>query len=112
MTTVADVKRCRTPFATTIDGMIRVVSAGQIVSTSDPAYTKGTAEHFEDVDVYVAGQESKRRQAAGVEEATAAPGEKRGVRGRGKATDSDAAADTDGGDPPAAAVDTKDTSKP
>ncbi|HEX3778434.1 MAG TPA: hypothetical protein VHX38_02120 [Pseudonocardiaceae bacterium] len=107
---MADVKRCKTPFATTIDGMIRVVSAGQIVSTSDPAYTKGTAEHFEDVDVYVAGQESKRRQAAGVEEATSVPGEKRSVRGGSRGKAGDAVPDADSGDPPAA--DSKDTSKP
>lgn len=77
---MAQVKRCKDPFAVTIDGMIRVVSAGQVISTDDPAYTKDTAEHFEDVDVFVADQASKRKQAAGVEEATAAPGEKRSVR--------------------------------
>lgn len=79
----AQVKRCREPFAVTIDGMIRVISAGQVISTDDPAYTKATAQHFEDVDLYVAEQTSRRNQAAGIEEATAEPGEKRAVRGRG-----------------------------
>lgn len=74
------IKRCKEPFALTVDGVIRVISAGAIVSTDDPAYTKSTAAHFEDVDVYVADQTTKRQQASGVEQATAAPGEKRSVK--------------------------------
>lgn len=74
------IKRCKEPFALTVDGVIRVISAGAIVSTEDPAYTKSTAAHFEDVDVYVADQTTKRQQASGVEQATAVPGEKRSVK--------------------------------
>jgi hypothetical protein len=79
---MADLKRCKTPFATTVDGMVRVVTAGAIVSTDDPAYTKGTAEHFEDIETYAADQAGKRRQAAGVEDTSAAPGEKRSLLGK------------------------------
>jgi hypothetical protein len=79
----AQIKRCREPFATEVDGMTRVIAAGQLVSTDDPAYTKGTAAHFEDIETHVAAATVKRAAAAGkgsgVEQATAGPGEKRDV---------------------------------
>jgi hypothetical protein len=75
---MAEIKRCKEPFATEIDGMLRVIAAGALVSTDDPAYTKGTADHFEDVGVHLATEKDTRARAAGkVEQATAAPGEKR-----------------------------------
>lgn len=82
---MAEIKRCRVPFAFDDNGMTRVVAAGALVSTDDPAYTEGTAEHFEDVDVHVKAETKRRAKAAGVEQATAEPGEKRNVtspRGR------------------------------
>lgn len=82
---MADIKRCRTPFAFDDNGMTRVISAGALVSTDDPAYTAGTAEHFEDVNLHVETETKRRAKAAGVEQATADPGEKRNVtppRGR------------------------------
>lgn len=75
---MAQIKRCKEPFATEVDGMLRVVAAGSLVSTDDPAYTKSTAGHFEDVDVHVDAESKTRERAAGrVEKATAEPGEKR-----------------------------------
>jgi hypothetical protein len=82
---MAEIKRCKTPFAFEADGMTRVVAAGSLVSTDDPAYTDATAELFEDVDVHVETQTKRRAAAAGVEQTTAEPGEKRNVtspRGR------------------------------
>ncbi|MGW1801540.1 hypothetical protein ACWCQN_37895 [Streptomyces sp. NPDC001984] len=76
---MAEIKRCKDPFAIEQDGMIRVVTAGALVSTDDPAYSKRTRDHFEDVDAFVAKQAEGRARAAGkgVEQATAGPGEKR-----------------------------------
>lgn len=86
---MAEIKRCKTPFAIEENGMTRVIAAGSLVSTDDSAYSENTAEHFEDVDVHVETQTKRRARAAGVEQATAEPGEKRNVtppRGRqGKA---------------------------
>ena len=75
---MAEIKRCKEPFAIEIDGMLRVVPAGALVSTDDPAYSKSTAEHFEDVATHVTAEKKTRDRAAGkVEKATAEPGEKR-----------------------------------
>ena len=82
---MADIKRCKIPFAFDDNGMTRVIAAGSLVSTDDSAYTDATAEHFEDIDVHVEAQTKRREKAAGVEQATAEPGEKRNVtppRGR------------------------------
>lgn len=75
----AEIKRCREPFATEIDGITRVVSAGELVSTDDPVYSKATRTHFEDVAVHVGERAGRRAAAAGavVEQATADPGEAR-----------------------------------
>ena len=88
---MAEIKRCKEPFAGDIDGMTRVVAAGQLVSTDDPAYSKGTAEHFEAVAFHVAEQESRRARASGVESATAVPGEKRSLLGRLRGSSQDEA---------------------
>jgi hypothetical protein len=82
---MADIKRCKMPFAFDDNGMTRVIAAGALVSTDDAAYTAGTAEHFEDLDVHMEEQTKRRVKASGVEQATAEPGEKRNVtapRGR------------------------------
>lgn len=79
---MASIKRCKTPFALEIDGLTRVISAGEVVSTDDPCYNTSTAELFEDVDVYVE-QKTKRQAAAAsgktVEAMSSAPGEKRQI---------------------------------
>lgn len=66
-----------------VDGVTRVVSAGELVSSDDPVYTRKTRGHFEDLVAHV-DQRSAGRAAAvaggGVEQATAAPGEKRDVQ--------------------------------
>ncbi|MER5601514.1 hypothetical protein [Streptomyces sp. NPDC002265] len=75
----AQIKRCREPFATEIDGITRVIAAGELVSTDDPAYSRETRIHFEDVAVHVGQQAGRRASASGavVEQATANPGEAR-----------------------------------
>jgi hypothetical protein len=77
----AEIKRCREPFATEIDGITRVVSAGELVSTDDPAYSRATRIHFEDVALHVGQQADRRARASGaaVEQATADPGEPRSL---------------------------------
>lgn len=77
---MAEIKRCKTPFAVEDEatGATRVIAAGELVSTDDPAYTDDTAEHFEDIEVHTTEQAKRRARAAGtVEDATADPGEKR-----------------------------------
>lgn len=77
---MATIKRCKAPFAFDVDGRPRVVAAGAIISTDDPAYRKEWDDMFEDVDVHVAHTTKLRERAEGkapVEQATAAPGEKR-----------------------------------
>jgi hypothetical protein len=61
--------------------MTRVIAAGVVISTDDPAYSKATAELFESVDVYVAEQAKRQAKATGkvVESTSAAPGERRDV---------------------------------
>lgn len=104
------IKRCKDPFATEVDGMIRVVTAGALVNTDDPIYNRGTAVHFEDLDDFMTESASRVNRASGVEAATAVPGEKRSVRGgRNKAADS-APESTDSASTSAAA-DAKDAGK-
>lgn len=64
--------RCKEPFRTTVNGVKRIVPAGELVEDSDPVF-KGREHLFEAVDTYVS------RRVAGVERATAEPGEKRTV---------------------------------
>jgi hypothetical protein len=80
-------KRCKTPFGYDVDGMIRVIPVGTLVSSNDEAYRKGK-EHFEDIETHVAEMAERQGRAQGgrptqvepvVEQATAAPGEKRTV---------------------------------
>ncbi|MHB9862185.1 hypothetical protein [Streptomyces sp. YIM S03343] len=75
----AEIKRCREPFATEVDGITRVIAAGDLVTTDDPVYNRGTRIHFEDVAVHVGQQAARRAAVAGavVERATADPGEPR-----------------------------------
>ncbi len=76
--------RCKEPFAADIDGVPRVITAGQLVDSTD-AVVKGRERFFEPVDAHMA------RRAREVEQATAAPGERRSLapdkpaRGKGKA---------------------------
>lgn len=82
---MAQIKRCKSPFAFEDGGMTRVVTAGALVSTEDTAYTDDTAVHFEDVEGFVDDQAAGRKRAAGVsvvEDATAVPGELRRGPGR------------------------------
>lgn len=65
-------KRCTAPFAVMVNGVPRVITGGQIVADDDPA-VKGHETSFEDVGVAAA------RSSRAVEQATAAPGEKRSV---------------------------------
>ncbi|GAA2850232.1 hypothetical protein GCM10010472_04120 [Pseudonocardia halophobica] len=51
--------RCVSPFATWIDGALRVVAAGEILDTADPAYS-GREEMFETLDQYLDTREAKR----------------------------------------------------
>lgn len=76
---MAEIKRCKTPFATEVDGFTRVVTAGELVSTDDPVYTRDRRELFEDLAEHLGEQADRRARASGkgVEQATAEPGEKR-----------------------------------
>jgi hypothetical protein len=66
------VLRCLAPFALTEkSGVERVVSAGDLVDSTDPV-VKGREDLFEPVETTVA-----RTKERGVEKATASPGEKR-----------------------------------
>lgn len=64
------IKRCIAPFATFADGVPRVVAGGALLDADDPA-VKNNPAAFEDVETAV------ERTAPKVEQATAAPGEKR-----------------------------------
>ena len=63
------IKRVREPFVAVVGGVPRAYPAGQLIDDTDPVF-KGRERLFEDVEAGV------RR----VEQATAAPGEKRSVR--------------------------------
>lgn len=69
--------RCKHPFAFDVDGVSRVVAVDEVVSSDDPAFAKrqelfGNGDLFEPLEDYL----SRR---TGVEQATADPGERRGV---------------------------------
>lgn len=66
------IKRCRASFAVSVNGVPRMVTAGQLVEASDPVI-KGREHLFEDAETYVSERAPK------VEQATAEPGEKRSV---------------------------------
>lgn len=79
---VAKIVRCKSPFAFEDNGMTRVLPAGALVSSDDVAF-KQFKDYFEDVETHVdqqrklAAAASNRDDVAPVEQATAAPGEKR-----------------------------------
>lgn len=83
--------RCREPFAADMDGVQRVVPAGTLLDSSDPI-VKGRENLFEPVDTFMA------RQSPDVEQATAAPGEKRSVGRPAKKTAARKAAESEGSD--------------
>ena len=73
------IKRCVTAFGFDIKGITRVISAGMLVGSDDVAY-KDFKDYFEDVETHVDEQRKIQDRAEGtapVEQATAAPGEKR-----------------------------------
>jgi hypothetical protein len=72
------IKRCKTPFGFDVNGMTRVVTSGQLVSSDDAAF-KGFPDYFDDVATHVEQQRRllDRAENAPVEQATATPGEKR-----------------------------------
>lgn len=76
------IKRCKASFAVSVNGVPRMVTAGQLVDASDPVI-KGREALFEDVETHVADKAA--RQAPKVEQATAEPGEKRSVAPRQQA---------------------------
>lgn len=63
------IMRVREPFVAVVGGVPRAYTAGQLIEDTDPVF-KGRERLFEDVASGVRG----------VEQATAAPGEKRNVR--------------------------------
>ncbi|WP_327160550.1 hypothetical protein [Streptomyces zaomyceticus] len=67
------IKRCKAAFAANINGSPHMFKVGQLVDGDDPVI-KGREALFEDVETYVSD-----RSATRVEQATAAPGEKRSV---------------------------------
>lgn len=75
--------RCVAPFAFFVDGTPFVVTAGEVVSdVKDPRY-KGHESEFELVDDYetrTTAQYAARSSGKVVEQATAAPGERRSYR--------------------------------
>lgn len=72
------IKRCKSPFSIWKNGVPRVITGGQLIEDTDPVY-KGHEHLFEDVETFVS---EKAERAAVVEQATAAPGEKRSVPSR------------------------------
>lgn len=66
------IKRCKASFAVSVNGVPRMVTAGQLVDASDPVI-KGREALFEDAETYVSDR------APRVEQATAEPGERRSV---------------------------------
>ncbi len=64
----------RRAFATTLNGETLIIQPGQVVDENDPIL-KGRAELFEDFAPKIRQYKGQR----GIEQATAAPGEKRGA---------------------------------
>ena len=79
------IKRCKASFAVSVNGVPRMVTAGQLVEASDPVI-KGREHLFEDAETYVSDRAPK------VEQATAEPGERRSVLPPRKQTAKKAAA--------------------
>ncbi|OLZ72568.1 hypothetical protein AVW11_04025 [Streptomyces amritsarensis] len=69
------IKRSKASFAVSVNGVPRVVPAGQLVDASDPVI-KGRETLFEDAEAYVYDRTPQ------VERATAEPGERRSLTGR------------------------------
>lgn len=69
------IKRATQPFTAYIDGMPRVVRAGDLVEDTDPVM-QGRAHLFETVEEHVAQRQPQQPQ---VETATAEPGEQRNL---------------------------------
>lgn len=78
------IKRAIQPFTAYIDGMPRVIRAGDLVEDTDPVM-QGRTHLFETVEDHVAQRQPQQPQ---VETATAEPGEQRNLTpsasGRGK----------------------------
>jgi hypothetical protein len=81
------IKRSKASFAAVVNGVPQVIPVGYLVEDGHPVL-KGREHLFEDADTHVARRDKR------VEQATAAPGEKRAVsrptrpaRPRGKAKD-------------------------
>lgn len=76
------IMRCKSSFAFDDKGLPRVVNVGELVSTDDSAF-KANREVFDEVETHVEQQRKALARATGrgdespVEQATAAPGEKR-----------------------------------
>jgi hypothetical protein len=64
--------RVKEPFACTYRGVEEVFGSGRLVDSKDPV-VKGREQFFESVEA------ASSRMSAGIEAATAAPGEKRSV---------------------------------
>ena len=69
--------RCVHPFSFDVDGVSRVVSAGDVVSSDDPRFAE-RRELFDDRTLFEPLEDFIQRRT-GVEQATAAPGERRSV---------------------------------
>ena len=65
------IRRCTTSFSAFVDGAPRVINEGALVEDGDPILA-GREHLFETVEAHVSG-----RAGGPVEQATAAPGEKR-----------------------------------
>lgn len=76
--------RVKEPFSVDVDGSPRVFTAGQLVDSTNPA-VKGREHLFETIDEWMGQQPG----AGGVEQATAAPGEKRSLGKRSAVKPSD-----------------------
>jgi hypothetical protein len=71
------IKRCVTAFGFDVNGVTRVIPAGMLVGSDDIAF-RNFKDYFEDVETHVDEQRKIQDRAEGVvEQATAAPGEKR-----------------------------------
>ncbi|MFF3848043.1 hypothetical protein [Streptomyces sp. NPDC002328] len=70
------IKRCKSPFSVWTNGVPRVIAGGQLIEDTDPVF-KSHKDYFEDVETFVSDKGPRR---TGMEQATAAPGEKRGLR--------------------------------
>lgn len=69
---------CVKPFATTVAGVRRVFGAGKLILEDDPI-RPATRGNFEEISEYVERTNRRPHRRGQVEQATAAPGEKRRV---------------------------------